>query len=164
MQFPRRELPPPHTGSQTQVLDPEAGQTYVCEYEKNGTICLSSFKTKRARDIHLRVVHGMVSRTGSAVVTNECPCCRTTFRAKFTAQRHARKAFENGTCFADLTQKPHPIIVPDSLESPFCEQQPDDLDTLQRHIVVQHAHPSTSISPASSLAVTDDVSVTTGLA
>ncbi len=140
-------VPPPGTATgglvppsaPHQAFDSAADKAHVCGHEETGAVCFVSFTNKRARDTHLRVVRGMVSRTGLAVVTNECPWCRTFFRAKLTAQRHASTAFENGTCFADLTLKPHTAIVRDSFVCSFCEFQADDLDSRQRHIVAQHA-------------------------
>ena len=106
---------------------PEGGQ---CMFEGHSRLSLAT---------HIAQKHNIRDPYKHAVVTNQCPFCRSIFKNRTSARKHAQIRGTKGVC-PKICRHPmagHTTDVtrPSQLCCPFCEFVAQDLQSLHAHIV-----------------------------
>ena len=77
----------------------ETDRSFKCSFPlATGTQCQFCSTTMRGLIGHKVRAQGFYDPVQCAVITNECPWCRSTFSARLDAQHHACSSFLNGSC------------------------------------------------------------------
>jgi hypothetical protein len=97
---------------------------FTCELlDKHGEPCGSTFKSAQslsAQQSRMRGgQHGMVRVLREAVLTNQCPWCRSTLASRETAQAHVVRAWKYKRCRADLSGIKWEARQPPTLSCPL---------------------------------------------
>ena len=86
---------------------------------ESGTRCQFNSTTRRGLISHMVKAHGFYDPVQRAVITNECPWCRSIFSTRLDAQHHACSSFLHGFCRAggshvqtEIKQPLLPVVCP----------------------------------------------------
>ena len=117
---------------------------FVCDHlNEDGAICGARFRSARALNPHVRLVHGHRHWLNKLIVTNQCPWCRTILKDRGSIVRHCKGAvIRQRGCNAESNRRIHELVVPFAILCPQCDTEFETLAELQAHVIT-HAelHP-----------------------
>ena len=101
----------------------ETDCSFKCSFTpESGTRCQFCSTTRRGLISHMVRAHGFYDPVQRAVITNECPWCRSIFSTRLDAQHHACSSFLHGFCRAGgshvQTEIKQPLLP---VECPLCK-------------------------------------------